>query len=320
MQRLCPRISSSERPATLTACLLSLVAFLLFVGVAPAAASRHAHAKISLAAHERRSGGHSHPKRRAARAAIGSATRIGAGSVVNPPSGALPLFESGFEQGLQGWNTAGVGEVLPEVTSAIARTGSKSCRVVLSGNQNRSELILGGNGGASTTGALEFHEGDEYWYGFSVDIQQMVYGKPGAHNIIMQFKSEGEGSPNFALDLWNYEGDGGMYANTPTKGKGLWSEGDAMGGNRFLAPISEQAWHDIQIHFKASSVGAGFYEVFLDGALIDARSGVSMIVPGHAAAYIKDGLYRNGTTAPGTSEIFLDSAKLGTSLAAVQPG
>ncbi|MBA3867339.1 MAG: heparin lyase I family protein, partial [Solirubrobacterales bacterium] len=92
------------------------------------------------------------------------------------------------------------------------------------------------------------------------------------------------------------------------------------GGERFLAPLSEHAWHDVQIHFKASSVGAGFYEVFLDGNLIDAQGGVSMIVPGHSYGYIKDGLYRNGGTNPGTSEIDLDSAKLGTTLAAVLPG
>jgi hypothetical protein len=237
-----------------------------------------------------------------------------------PTPAPAPLFEGNFENGLSGWSTAGVGEVVPTVTSALARTGSKSCRVVLSGNQNRSELIFGGNGTSSSAGTIQFHEGAEYWYGFSFDIQKMVYGKPGAHNIIMQFKSEGEGSPNFALDLWNYEGDGGKYANTPTKGKGLWSEGDAMGGgNRFLSPVSEKAWHDIQIHFKASSVGAGFYEVFLDGKLIDSRSNVSMIVPGRQYGYIKDGIYRNGATAPGESEIDLDAAKLGTSQGSVLP-
>ncbi|HEX8752615.1 MAG TPA: hypothetical protein VF731_04285, partial [Solirubrobacterales bacterium] len=68
------------------------------------------------------------------------------------------------------------------------------------------------------------------------------------------------------------------------------------------------------------SQGAGFYEVFLDGKLVDARSNVSMIVPGHSYAYIKDGLYRNGGTNPGTSELFIDDAKLGTSAAAVAAG
>ena len=121
----------------------------------------------------------------------------------------------------------------------------------------------------------------------------MVYGHPGAHNLIMQFKSDGEGSPNFGLQLWDYEGDDGISG-----GKGLWSHGDAMGGDRFLAPVSEHAWHDVAIHFRASSHDDGFYEVFLDGSLIDSRSGVSMIVPGRSSAYIKTGLYRNGETRP----------------------
>ena len=222
------------------------------------------------------------------------------------------LLEAGFEENLLNWNTAGVGEVLPAVTSSIAREGGKSCRFALTGNLNRSELILGGNGSGSPAGEIDFHEGDEYWYGFSFYIQQMVYGRPGAHNLIMQFKSDGTGSPNFGLQLWDVNGK-----------KGLWTGGPAQeinhSGERFLAPLTEKAWHDVQIHFRASAVGAGFYEVFLDGNLVDSQTGVSMIVSGHASAYIKDGLYRNGGTAPGTSEIFLDAAKLGETQASVLP-
>ena len=229
-----------------------------------------------------------------------------------PAPSSAALLDAGFESNLANWNIAGVGEVVPTVTTTTVRSGAKACQVKLTGSQNRSELILGGNGGGSTTGTVEFHEGDEYWYGFSLDIQQMVYGKPGAHNLFMQFKSDGEGSPAWGLQLWDTAGK-----------KGLWTAGKAMqigsSGERFLAPISERQWHDVVVHFKASSTGNGFYEVYLDGALVDSRSGVSMIVPGHSAAYIKNGLYRNGGTAPGTSEIALDAAKLGTSQSAVAP-
>jgi hypothetical protein len=227
-----------------------------------------------------------------------------------------PILQAGFENGLVGWNIAGVGEVVPTVTGDIVRDGAKSSAIVLTGEQDRSELILGGNGTGSTAGTIRFVEGDEYFYGFSFYIEQMVYGEPGAHNLIMQFKSEGEGSPAFGLQLWDYEGDQGEYASNP---RGLWSHGPAMGGDRFLAPVPEQVWHDVVIHFKASSVDAGFYEVYLDGNLIDSRSGVSMIVPGKAYAYIKDGLYRNGEEIPGTSEIRLDAAKLGDTFASVLP-
>jgi hypothetical protein len=227
-----------------------------------------------------------------------------------------PILLAGFENGLVGWNTAGVGEVVPRVTSDIVRDGTRSSAVILTGEQDRSELILGGNGTGSTAGTIRFVEGDEYFYGFAFYIEQMVYGEPGAHNLIMQFKSADSGSPNFGLQLWDYVGDNGEYAANP---KGLWSAGQAMGGDRFLAPVQEQAWHDVVIHFKASSVGAGFYEVFLDGALVDSRSGISMIVPGAPYAYIKDGLYRNGEEIPGTSEIRLDAAKLGDTFASVLP-
>jgi hypothetical protein len=235
--------------------------------------------------------------------------------VVTPPDPApAALIEADFENGLQGWNTAGAGDVVPKVATDIVREGAKSSAVRLTGQQDRSELILGGNGGGSTAGTIQFREGDEYFYGFSFYIETMVYGEPGAHNLIMQFKSNDGGSPNFGLQLWDYAGDDGHSG-----GRGLWSHGPAMAGDRFLAPVAEQAWHDLVIHFRASSVGAGFYEVYLDGRQIDSRNGVSMIVPGASFAYIKDGLYRNGDEIPGTSEIRLDAAKLGDTMESVLP-
>jgi hypothetical protein len=224
------------------------------------------------------------------------------------------VLDAGFENGLFNWNTAGVGEAMPSVVNDSVRSGGWAAKVVLTGDEDRSELILGGNGGGSTNGMIEFQEGDEYWYGFSFDIASMVYGGPGAHNLIMQFKGDDDGSPAFGLQLWDYEGDDGEYADSP---KGLWSHGPAMDGDRFLAPVSEGAWHDVAIHFKASAVGAGFYELYLDGKLIDSRSGVSMIAEGASFAYIKDGLYRNGDEIPGTSELRLDAARLGHSMSDV---
>jgi hypothetical protein len=93
-----------------------------------------------------------------------------------------------------------------------------------------------------------------------------------------------------------------------------------MGGDRFLAPVAEQQWHDVVIHFKASAVGAGFYELFLDGRLIEARDGVSLIPSAASYVYIKDGIYRNGGEIPGYSELRLDASRLGPSLASVLPG
>jgi len=225
------------------------------------------------------------------------------------PPAEPPLREAGFEDGLNGWSIGGVGEVVPTVVTDIVRTGSQSGKVILTGTQIRSELNFGGDGTGSSADTVEFREGDEYWYGFSFYIVQMVWGHPGAHNLVMQFKSDGEGSPAFGLDLWDVGGN-----------RGLWSEGTATGGqNRFLAPLSERVWYDVAIHFRASTQDNGFYEVFLDRKLIDSRQNTSMIVPTDTYAYIKDGLYRSGQDIPGTSEIRLDSAKLGRSLASVSP-
>jgi Polysaccharide lyase len=245
------------------------------------------------------------------RGAVVSRARVVKAASSGSSSGVL---DASFENGLSNWNTAGVGEATPTVVNDIVRNGAWSGKVALTGSQDRSELILGGNGGGSTNGMVEFHEGDEYFYGFSFYIESMVYGEPGAHNLIMQFKGDDDGSPAFGLQLWDYQGDDGEYAGNP---KGLWSHGPSMDGDRFLAPVVEHAWHDVVIHFKASGSGNGFYELYLDGRLIDSRSGVSMIADGANYAYIKDGLYRNGGEIPGTSEIRLDAARLGHSLADV---
>ena len=225
------------------------------------------------------------------------------------------VLDAGFENGLYNWNTAGVGEVIPAVANDAVRNGSWSGRFMLSGSQHRSELILGGNGGGSVNNAIRFYEGDEYWYSFSFYIQSMTYGKPGAHNLIMQFKGDDEGSPYFGLQLWDYEGDDGESG-----GRGLWSHGEGMDGDRFLSPVAERRWHDVVVHLRTSSRGAGLYEVYLNGNLIDAADGVSLIPSDADHAYIKSGLYRNGDEIPGTSEIRLDAVRLGRSMSAVLPG
>jgi hypothetical protein len=267
--------------------------------------------------HHRRLGARGHTRARISRRSSAVelsgnvALRKRAAAVASPPEPAA--LEAGCNGSLAGWNTAGVGESIPTTASDVVRSGTGACRFQVTGSQDRSELIFGGNGGGSTAGMAEFHEGDEYFYAFSFYIDSMVYGHPGAHNLIMQFKGNDDGSPYFALGLWDYAGDDGHSG-----GRGLWTEGEATGGNRFLAPVAEQQWHDVVIHFRASAQGAGFYEVFLDGNLVDARQGVSMIPPEAEYCYIKDGIYRNGSALQGTSEIRIDAAKLGKTLESVE--
>jgi hypothetical protein len=303
-------LRASHRRSPVLAIVAPLIAVLALALVpATSAASRgHAH-KIGLASHARVKGSQKKAKPR-------RIPRVGASSSAKAapaPAAGATLLDAGFENGLRGWNTAGVGEVMPAVVGDSVRSGSGSCRMTLTGSEDRSELILGGNGSGSFD-PVEFNEGSEYWYGFSFEILTMVYGGPGAHNLIMQLYSDGYG-PNFGLQLWNYAGDDGKSG-----GKGLWSHGDGMGGDRFLGPVAEGQWHDVQIHFKASSQGAGFYQVYLDGNLVDSGQNVDTMVPGSSSAYLKSGLYRNGGQIPGTSEIRLDAVKLGTSQSAVLPG
>jgi hypothetical protein len=230
------------------------------------------------------------------------------------PSGSTSLVAN-FEQGLSGWNTAGVGDTVPTVVSDTVREGSGAANVTLTGSQGRSELILGGDGSSSLDGYKTFNEGDEAYYSFSFLIKSMQYGRPGAHNLIYQLHSDGTGSPPLGLALWDYEGDDGVSG-----GRGLWSHGSAMGGDRFLAPLDEDRWYDVAIRITNSRTGNGSYDLYLDGELIDSRSGVNTIRTDRTYNYMKNGLYRNGDEIPGTSELRIDNARLGTSLNAVAAG
>lgn len=206
----------------------------------------------------------------------------------------------GFRSGLFGFNLSGVGDVAPRVVRLAS--GNRVCRFALDRGEGRSELSLGGDARRGDNDTIEFREGDEYWYGFSFNVRRMDWGDPtGAWNLIMQFKSDGRGSPAFGLDLWDYHGE-----------RGLWSEGSAT-GNRFLAPVGVRSWHRVLIHFRASERRRGFYRIYLDGRLVDRRDHVSMIVPGRDFAYLKNGLYRNGDELRGKSVLLLDSVELSAS-------
>jgi Polysaccharide lyase len=224
-----------------------------------------------------------------------------------------PHLVADFENGMSGWTTAATSEVTPRLVGGIVRDGERSSLVRLTGTRSRSQLILGGDGGEADEGVVQIHEGDEYAFAFSFYVQTMTYGAPGVDNAILRLKSDASETPAFGLQLWDPV-VGGQDGE-----RGLWSSGEAVGGDRFLAPVPEQEWHDAIVHFRASSQGAGFYAVYLDGELVDAREAVSMIVPGSSYAQIEVGLYRSGGQVPGTSEIRIDAAKLGPTLESVQP-
>ncbi len=230
-----------------------------------------------------------------------------------PPAAPLgPHLVADFENGMSGWSTA-TSEVTPRLVGGIVRDGEKSSLVRLTGTRSRSQLVLGGDGGPSEEGVIQIHEGDEYAFAFSFYIQTMAYGETGVDNAILRLKSDASESPAFGLQLWDsVVGGQGIE-------RGLWSSGEAVGGDRFLAPVTWWTWHDVIVHFRGSSQDAGFYSVYLDGELVDARDAVSIIVPGSGYAQIEVGLHRSGEQVPGTSEIRIDAAKLGPTLESVQP-
>jgi hypothetical protein len=225
-----------------------------------------------------------------------------------------PRLVANFEDGLNGW-TAAAGDRLPRLSRAIVRDGTNASVVRLTDGEGSSRLILGGSGGIGDgEDALQIQEGDQYAFAFSFYITQMAYGGVGTDNQIMRLVGEGSDTHSLGLQLWEYASSP-WYEGT----RGLWSSGEATAGPRLLAATEEGVWHDVILHFRASTHGDGFYEIYVDGQLVDARDGVTLIPPGSAFAQIEVGLFRDADQVHGTSEIRIDAAKLGDTLNSVLP-
>jgi hypothetical protein len=190
----------------------------------------------------------------------------------------------------------------PRVTRGVVGGGRTSRVVRLSGEQAGSELILGDD---ATGAPTEFREGDEYVLSFSFNIGSMAYGEPGADNVMVEFTDETGEVRSLGLHLWQ-----DAIGDSQGLGRGLWAGGEAAGGDRFLSSVAERTWHDVEIDFRASAAGAGFYAVFLDDQMVDVRGGVSLIPSGSASAEIGIGLLRDPSLVQGTSELRLGPTSL----------
>ncbi|HSS04755.1 MAG TPA: heparin lyase I family protein [Solirubrobacterales bacterium] len=177
------------------------------------------------------------------------------------------------------------------------------------GGGPRGPIGAGAGGSPSPVGAIQVREGDEYALSFPLWLDGTEYEAPGVESLITRFIGDTGEPPSFGLQLWD-DGDGG---------RGLWSSGDAMGGERFLAPVAEGEWHEVAVFFRASSEGAGFYLLFLDGQPIDARAGVSLIGPGSSSAQIEVGLFRNGELVSGSPGVLLGAGVLSDTLEPILP-
>jgi Polysaccharide lyase len=159
-------------------------------------------------------------------------------------------------------------------------------------------------------GPVEIYDGDEYAYSFSFYVQPAAYRAPGEDNLILRFADEAGEDPSLGLQLWD-DGSGDQ--------RGVWASGEAMGDERFLAPVVEGVWHQMALYFKASNDGDGLYLLLLDGEPIDARAWVSLIDAGSDRGILEAGLFRDGERVDGAPEIFFGPARLSETLESVIP-
>lgn len=165
-----------------------------------------------------------------------------------------------------------------------------------------------GEGGA--TEAFEVHDGDERAISFSFYVESTAFRTPGDESLTMRFQGDGSESPSFGLQLWD-DGSGTQ--------RGLWASGNAMGGDRFLAPIEEGVWHEAVVCFQASNDGDGFYLLLLDGQPIDARAWVSLIDSGSSDTQVEVGLFREGQPVIGGADVLFGPTRFGDTLESVTP-
>lgn len=122
---------------------------------------------------------------------------------------------------------------------------------------------------------LEVRDGDEGDVSFQFVVEPSSFAAPGEDNSIVRFAGPAGETPTFALQLWD---DGAGQ-------RGLWSSGDAMGGERFLAPLSEGE-HELSVEFVASSEEDGLYRVAVEGLTVDWRAWVSLL-PAAGGAWLE---------------------------------
>jgi hypothetical protein len=164
--------------------------------------------------------------------------------------------------------------------------------------------------GGVVSGPVTIYAGDEYAYSFSFYVQPDAYRSPGEDNLILRFADEADETHSLGLQLWD-DGSGTQ--------RGLWASGDAMDGERFLAPVAEGAWHEIVLYFQASSEDDGLYLLLIDGEPLDTRAWVSLIDSGENYGLLEAGLFRAGEPVVDASAVLFGPVLLGETLESVIP-
>lgn len=164
--------------------------------------------------------------------------------------------------------------------------------------------------GGFVSDPVRVDEGGKYTFGFSFLLQPTAYRAPGEDNLIARIYDEASGEHSLGLQLWD-DGSGTQ--------RGLWASGDAMGGERFLAPLAEGVWHQIVVSFEASSEDEGLYLVLLDGEPVDAGAWVSLIDPASGYGLFEAGLFREGERVDDSLDVAFEPARIGATLESVIP-
>ena len=139
----------------------------------------------------------------------------------------------------------------PRVTRRRSAAASTARVVRLSGEQAGSELILGDD---ATGVPTEIQEGDEYVLSFSFNIESMVYGEPGADNVMLRVQRAKPGENRSSRPRSSGRTRSAIpRASVAVSGRAA----RATAGDRFLSSLAERTWHDVEIDFRASSQGAG---------------------------------------------------------------
>jgi hypothetical protein len=196
------------------------------------------------------------------------------------PQSANLIFDNGFEGGSDDWNGSGASwRKVPAsaVVSVDAREGGKSVRFLPVSNQKRSEFVVNGNQGT-------FKWGEEYWVGFSINMQKHMVDEGPEDNrnykIISQHHSVPRKGANGKPD-WNLNGgpngftiraDDGLFkifttTKTENVDRVLPITGGAVTGAevRYSHPYELNTWYDFVLHFRYAPDDSGIMEVFING-------------------------------------------------------
>ncbi len=169
------------------------------------------------------------------------------------------------------------------IVHAPVRAGNSAGKLTVLGNQNvvngkeRAELV-------SSPKQLFYWDGPEYWLGFSLMPDNW---EAQAHTFVqIHAPNEGRDNPcDYAGNTFTILPDGGadnietdiaisvIERGGKTPGKGAFSNNVKV----WREPLKSNVWHDFVAHFRLSTKGEGFYEVWKDGKLIYSKSGLTNV-------------------------------------------